>query len=214
MKSTLINYNYDPLWLNNYPELDVTLYDRSDDGIQRGLQKYGAVYKTANRGDVDYDKLTWIVEYYDNLPAVFLWSKTNIHKFVDDETFKKALQANIFAPLLKKDHRTYSDQLGIVSQYIGTKYGPIYAERADSWFFHAGLDNSGQFRSWEDWARTFQLPLESYIPFAPGGSYILTRDRVLNHSRDLYDAMRSTLPYAQRPVEAHCCERSYYYLWR
>lgn len=210
MKAILSNYNYDPEWLERYPELEVLMYDRSDDGIERNLTRYGAVLKVPNMGDVDYDKLTYLVENYDNLPEVFLWSKTNIFKFVDEPTFRKALENPTFTPLLKQDHKVYGDRLGEIAKYIGG----IYAERADSWFFHAGLDSSGAFRHWGDWCDAFGLPKEQFIRFAPGGSYILTRERVHRYSRDFYDQMRATLNYAKHPVEAHCCERSYFLLWQ
>jgi len=58
MKAVLVNYNYTPEWLKNYPELGVTIYDRSDDGIERNLPQFGTVYKTQNLGDVDFDKLS------------------------------------------------------------------------------------------------------------------------------------------------------------
>lgn len=223
MKAVLVNYNYDPTWLKDY-DLDVVLYDRSDDQffsagsgggqlLPRDLTQYGEVYKTKNLGDVDFDKLSWLVDNYDTLPEVFLWSKTNIFKFVDEKDLKKALKNKVFQPLLKYDHKIYSNQFGEVNKYIGTAYGKMYAEANNSWYFHAGLDSSGRFKNWNEWARTFHLPVEPFIPFAPGGSYILTRERVHRYAKDLYAAMCETLPYAQRPVEAHCCERSYFYLW-
>lgn len=213
MQAILSNYNFDPVWLEDY-ELEVTMYDRSDDGVERNLPQYGKVFKTANRGDVDFDKLSWLVENYDNLPDVFLWSKTNIFKFVDEKDLKKALKTKVFTPLLKQDHRIYSDQFSEVNKYIGTPYGLVYAERNDSWFFRAGLDSSGKFATFNNWCHTFGLPTESYVPFAPGGSYILTKEAIHKHSKDLYAGMRDTLPYAKHPVEAHCCERSYFMLWR
>ena len=210
MKALLVNYCYDPSWILDYPELEVTMYDRSDDGVERNLTQYGAVYKTRNFGDVDADKLGWLIENYDNLPEVFLWSKSNLFKFITKEEWDKVKDNQVFTPLLTQNHRTYSDDRGVVCKYEGG----IYKERNDSWFFNAGLDNVGRFNNWEDWAHTFMLPMQGYIPFAPGGSYILTPDRVHRYSRDFYEEMRNTLPYAQRPVEAHCCERSYYYLFK
>lgn len=208
MKATLINYNTDPTWIKDYPELDVTLYDRTDTGLDVDLTQYGNVYKTKNTGDVDYDKLGWLIENYHDLPDVFLWGKSNLFKFVEESDFKKALHHNDFSPLLKYDHRVYADQFGQVNFYRGD----MYYERADSWFFNATI--SKHFKTWDDWALRFGLPREAYIPFAPGGNYILTKDRVRKYSKDLYDEMRSYLPHAVRPAEAHACERSYYYLWR
>lgn len=204
----LVNYNFTPDWLSRYPELEVTLYDRSDDGIERDLTKYGAVFKTENIGDADFDKLSWLVENYDKLPDIFLWGKSNMFKFVDEASFKKALEKREFAPLLKQDHETYSDKFGVVCKYEGG----IYKERADSWFFNATIPM--YFKTWEEWCLHFGLPREAFIPFAPGGNYLLTRERVHRYSRDYYAEMRDTLPHVQRPAEAQAAERSYYLLWR
>lgn len=210
MKAILINYNHDPQdwWLEyGFKPEDVSIYDRSDDGVQRTFA--AKTYKTRNMGDVDYDKLSYLVENYDNLPERFLWSKSNIFKFVTPEALKVALSQDGFVPLLKSDHKAYSDQFGVVCKY----QGPIYAERNDSWYFN-NPDLTTKVHNWTQWADMFNLPKEQFIPFAPGGSYILTRERVHRFSRDLYEAMRSTLDYAMHPAEAHACERSYFYLWR
>jgi hypothetical protein len=209
MKAILVNYNHDPQWLKTSP-FEVILYDRSDDGIQRDLTPYGEVYRTKNFGDVDFDKLGYLIENYDSLPDCFLWGKSNLFKYVDEADLKEKCRNSAFAPLLKYDHRIYSDKWGPVNYY----QDGLYHERNDNWLFSAGLDTSGRFRSWQDWAQTFMLPSEKYIPFPPGGNFILTRERVHRYSRDYYEAMRSTLPYAAHPVEAHLCERSYTYLWR
>lgn len=208
----LVNYNYEPTYLKDYPNLVPTIYDRSDDNVDRNLTQYGGVYRTENRGDVDRDKLGWLIEHYNNLPDVFLWGKSNLFKYVDEEQLKKALENPTFTPLFKRDHRTYSDKYGIVARY----HNNMYEERADSWMFNpvSRLDNSGRFYSWQHWCQEFGLPMTHFIPFAPGGNYILTRERVHNVGRDMYIKMRDTLGYAAHPVEAHCCERSYFYLWR
>lgn len=209
MMACLVNYNYTPDWLRE-TELDFRIYDRSDskEWLKDFPQK--RIAYTKNMGDVDYDKLGFLVEYYDELPDVFLWGKTNIHKFVDDDSLQKALKANEFAPLLKQDHKTYSDQFGRVCYYGGG----LYYERADSWYFNAGGVMARYFQTWQEWALHFGLPLTDYVPFAPGGNYILTRERVHRYSRDFYEEMRSMLNHAQRPAEAQAAERSYYLLWK
>lgn len=207
ISACLVNYNYDPEWLKDY-NLFTVMYDRSDDGVERPLRA-NHTYRTKNMGDVDYDKLGYLIEHYDNLPEVFLWGKSNLFKYVDEPFFKEALEKKAFVPLLKMDHRTYSDQYGVVNRYAG----PIYEERADSWFFN-NPDLAHRFTNWQEWANHFQLPQTAYIPFAPGGNYILTKERVHRHSKDFYEEMRDTLPYAMHPAEAHACERSYYLLWR
>lgn len=210
MKAVLVNYSFDPKdwWLDyGFKPEDVTLYDRSDDGVERTFA--AKTYKTKNWGDVDNDKLSYLIENYDNLPEVFLWSKTNIFKFVEPEYLKQCIDKAEFAPLLKFDHKTYSDQFGVVCRYAGN----IYEERADSWIFNNPALSS-RFSTWEQWTNYLGLPQTQFIPFAPGGSYILTKDRVHRYSRHFYEKMRDTLPYALHPAEAHACERSYYFLWK
>lgn len=207
MKAVLVNYNYSPDWLKDY-DFDVSMYDRSDDGVDRNLTQHGAVYNTKNWGDVDYDKLSYLVENYDTMPEIFLWGKTNLFKFVDEDYLKKALHNNVFSPLLKLDHKTYDDQFGTVCKYRGE----MYYERADSWFFNATTPK--YFKTWQEWCLHFGLPQEQFIPFAPGGNYLLTKERVHRYSRNFYDEMRSFLPHTQRPAESQACERTYYMLWK
>ena len=155
MKSCLVNYNYDPEWIQDYPELEVILYDRSDDGMNRNLEKYGTLIRTENKGDVDADKLSFLIENYNRLPEVFLWGKSNLFKFVDTKDFEKALFKRDFSPLLKYTHKTYSDKCGQVCFY---KDG-MYYERADSWFFNA--TEAKNFKTWNEWCIRFGLPLVS-----------------------------------------------------
>lgn len=208
MKAILVNYNYTPEWLKEQ-DFDVTIFDRSDDGVERDLQQYGGVYKTKNMGDVDYDKLSYLIESYDTLPDMFLWGKTNIFKFCPKEEFDVLIKNTTFTPIITKTHKIYADQFGPVNYYQDN----IYWERADSWYFHAGGVDAKYFHSWQEWALHFGLPRGNYVPFAPGGNYLLTRERVHRYSKDFYEEMRSFLPHSHRPAEAQAAERSYYLMW-
>ncbi len=207
MKAILVNYNFTPEWLLT-SDLDYHIFDRSDSKEYLKDFPQERITYTENLGNVDYDKLGYLVENYDTLPEVFLWGKTNIFKYIERERFDEALKNPVFTPLLTQNHRTYGDKFGTVCYYRDG----IYHERNDSWYLNEV--GSKYFHTWADWAREFQLPSPGYIPFAPGGNYILTRERVHRYGRDLYEKMVNTLPYAQLPGEAHCCERSYYLLWR
>lgn len=208
MKAFLVNYNFTPTWLFDYPELEYYLYDRSDSPEYLKDFPQERTIKTTNVGNVDYDKLSMLVDNYDTLPDVFLWGKSNLFKYITKEEFDLVKDNKFFTPLLTKNHRTYKDRLGEVCRYEGG----IYRERNDSWFLNEHY--SKHFRTWNDWAREFQLPQPAYIPFAPGGNYILTATGVRQYSRDYYDKMRQTMGYTQLPGEAQCAERSYYLMWK
>lgn len=208
MKAVLVNYGHDPQdWWLKYG-LEARVYDRSDDGVERIFN--AETYRTTNVGDVDFDKLSYLVENYHTLPDVFVWGKSNLFKYVDEEYFKEKLDKGVYAPLLKQDHKTYSDQFGVVCKY----QGEMYMERADSWFFNNPQLDRREQMTWEKWCNLMQLPQEAFIPFPPGGNFILTRERVHRYAPEYYARMRDMLPYAKHPAEAHACERSYHYLWR
>lgn len=208
MKYVLVNYNFDPSWVKDYTD-DYLIYDRSDDGQDwcKDVDKSKVIY-TENLGNVDYDRLDYLVEHYDNLPDVFLLAKSNLFKSISKEEFELVKHNTTFTPLLTKHHKTYSDRLGPVCFYRAD----MYWERNDSWYLQAVPAKT--LTSFNEWAQLFHLPTGMFIPFAPGGNYILTRDTVRKYSKDLYQEMRDMLPYCTTPGEAQCVERSYYLLWK
>lgn len=209
METILVNYNFTPEWLKGYPDLSpITIYDRSDDGIQRNLERFGKVIYTPNFGNVDLDKLGYLVNHYDNLPDVFLWSKSNLFKYITPEEYEKVANNKHFTPLLTQNHKTYSDQQGVVCYYEDG----MYYERNNDWY--APQFQSKYCKTYAEFAEMFRLPNPTYVPFAPGGSYILTRETVHKHPEDFYVKMRDVLPHCQLPLEAYFIERSYYQLWK
>lgn len=199
MKYVLTHYSGDWRWVQKYSD-EVMIYNRSDEDIPNSI-------KAENIGDADYDKLSFIVDFYHDLPDVFVWTKSNLFKFITPEEFEKVKDNTDFTPLLTQNHKTYSDERGPVCYY----QGGMYYERNDGWYLNSVP--ALYVNSWQEWARIHNLPSPQYIPFAPGGSYILTRERIHRYGRDYYENMMQMLPYCQRPGEAMLAERSYYLLW-
>lgn len=204
--AVLVNFNFTPAWLLT-SGLDYLIYDRSDSkDFLKDFDQSKIVYEE-NIGQVDFAKLSYLIENYDILPDVFLWGKTNLFKYITEEEYEKVAKNKHFTPLLTMGHKTYSDAEGVVCEYKND----MYWERADSWFF--GVFQSKCVSSWGEWCKMFGLPITPYIPFAPGGNYILTKEVVHKYPKEFYVKLRDTLPYAREPVEAQCAERSYYLLW-
>lgn len=210
MKAILINYEFVPEWLKD-SGLDYEIWDRSEtQGLLDGFPA-DRLRKTENRGNVDYDKLTWIVENYDALPDVFLWGKTNLFKYVTPERFEEVKNAKEFVPLLKYDHPEVMCDWAPSIPFSFYQDG-IYHDLNNSWYLN--VVPAYRYRTYGEFAKDFLLPSPAYLPFAPGGNYILTRAVVHRYGRDFYDKMRSILPYCQLPGEAQMLERTYYTLWK
>ncbi len=196
MKYVLTHYSGDWEWVKEYTD-DFLIYNRTDEEIPNSI-------KRENVGDADYDKLTYLIDNYYNLPEVFLWSKSNLFKFITKEEFEKVKDNTDFTPLLTKNHKVYEP----ICRYIGD----IYEEINNSWYL-LGVP-AKHFDSYTEFARAYSLPNPDYLKFAPGGSYILTRERVHRYGKEFYEELAAMLPYCQRPGEAHFLERTYYTLWQ
>ena len=195
LKAVIVNYNFDPQdwWLDyGYKPEEVLLYDRSDDGIERSFS--ATVKKTANVGNVDYDKLNHLVENYEKLPSTFLWIKSNLWKYITPEEYEKVANNKDFTPLLTQNHRTYSDEKGLVCFYEDG----MYHERNQ--LVYATNLSAKNFNFYADFAKEFDLPNPDYLPFPPGGNFILTKETVHKHPKEYYAKMASILPYTQLPL--------------
>lgn len=207
MLHVLVNHNFTPDWVK---DKDYLIYDRSDSReYLKDFNQSKIVYEK-NVGQVDYPKLRYLVDNYETLPDVFLWSKSNLFKFITNEEYGLVKGNGGFTPLLTNNHRTYSDSLMQVCFYDEG----VYWERVDVAQAAFSQFSWKTCETWDDFAKMFDLPTGSFIPFAPGGSYILTRETVHKHPKELYERMANMLPHAKEPREAQMCERAYYLLWR
>lgn len=207
MKAILVNYCFTPTWLLE-SGLDYLIYDRSENKEYLKDFPQERIIYTLNKGNADYDKLSYLVDNYETLPEVFLWGKTNLFKYIRKEEWDLVKDNKDFTPLLTQHHSIYQDKNGQVCYYDRG----MYHERNDSWFLNEVP--AKYVNSWNEWAKRFRLPQPLYIPFPPGGNFILTKERVHRYSRDLYHEMMQTMDYCQLPGEAQCAERSYFLLWR
>lgn len=206
MRAILVNYNYCPTWLLT-SGLDYLIYDRTDDDSYLKDFPQDRIIRRENIGNVDFDKLSYLIENYDSLPDVFLWGKTNLFKYIEEEEWEKVKDNKTFTPLLSPNHRTYSDDKGEVCFY---KDG-MYYERNQLIFHSEGVK---YFNFYKDFAKEFGLPNPDYLPFPPGGNFILTKETVHKYPKESYEKLASILPYTRLPLEAYFCERAYYTLWR
>lgn len=205
MKAALVNYNFKPDWLLT-SGLDYLIYDRSDSKDYLKDFPQDRIKYEENIGNVDFPKLSYLIENYDSLPDVFLWGKTNLFKYITEEEWKKVKDNKVFTPLLTQSHRTYSDDKGVVCYYEDGMYyerNPLICASVAKYF-----------TSYPEFAKALGLPNPDYIPFAPGGNYILTKEVVQRYPKEAYEKMRDLLDYTKLPLEAYFCERAYYTLWR
>ena len=201
MKFVISRYNQDISWLNDYPDSQCIIYDRSDNGT--GVTNAISV---PNIGSDLYDKFTFIIDNYENLPDVAVYTKANLWKYITKEEFDLVKDNKTFTPLLTKNHKVYDDDKGQVCWY--NEEG-MYCERNDYWYL--GAHPAWHFR---EITEMFGMNKREYNAFAPGSNYILPKENILKHPKSLYEKLRSFLDWDVYPGDAQLLERNLYYLWK
>lgn len=189
------NHEYD--WLSEYTN-DVVLYDRSEKPAPNSIV-------VPNIGTDLHDKFTFIIDNYDNLPDVAVYTKCNLFKYMPKEEFDLVKDKKTFTPLLTKNHKVYADEDGPVCFY--DKQG-MYNERNNFWYLYP---HPARFAP--KFIEIFKMDTRLYNAFAPGSNYILPKENILKHPRALYKELRSYLDWDVYPGDAQLLERNLFYLW-
>jgi hypothetical protein len=195
MKYVISRFNQDIEWVKNYTS-DYVIYDRSDVPVE------GAIV-VPNIGSDIYDKFTWIIDNYDNLPDVVCLTKANLFKYISKEEFEEVKDNKVFTPLLTKNH----EEKPGVSYY---KDG-IYWEVNNGWYLEYHHVKTGDRVSLL--MQLLGIQGMRYVPFAPGSNYILTKENIKKHPKELYEKLRAFLEWDVYPGEAMIIERGLYILW-
>lgn len=190
-------YNHDMASIMPYIGTDYVLYDRSEKPIEGSIV-------VPNIGSDIYDKFTYIIDNYDNLPDVMTLIKANLFKYISEEEFIKVKDNKTFTPLLTKNHKTD----GRVNFY---SEDGMYNEINDCWYllYHKckHLNTADELKS------LLGFNGKEYLRFAPGSNYIVTREDIHRHPKEHYVKLREYLKWDVYPGEAQMCERGLYYLW-
>ena len=193
MKYVISRYNHDIGWLSEYTN-DVVLYDRSKKP-DKSANKI-----VSNIGSDIYDKLGFIIDNYSDLPYIAIYTKANLFKYITKEEFDKVKDNKTFTPLLTQNHKTD----GIINYY---KDG-MYYEINNYWYL-----NSHPAKYAKEIIELFKMNEREYNCFAPGSNYILPKENILKHPKELYEKLRSYLDWDVYPGDAQLIERNLYYLW-
>ena len=224
MKYVVSRYNHDITWLASYTS-DAIIYDRSPEPIKGSIV-------VPNIGSDIYDKLSFIIDNYDNLPEVALYTKANIYKYITQEEFHHIKDNQTFTPILSKQHpETMCDmklckQLGVaVKPFSFYDEGMYYELNYPAYLATHPVKNqidimNNDINTVMKWflnlriMKDLKLDKLEYIPFAPGSNYILPKANILKHPKKFYQKLRNYLKWSAYPGEAMICERGLYLLWK
>lgn len=195
MKWFLSRYNHDIDYLKDYTD-DYVLYDRSELPIPSSIV-------VPNIGSDIYDKFTYIIDNYDNLPDVAVYTKANIFKYITPLEFEKIKDNKTFTPILTQHHKVYEP----VCRYVDG----MYEEMNNMWYLGSHPCKTAMIPY--ELQEVLGIGSKEYVKFAPGSNYILTKEDIHRHPKEFYVKLRSYLEWDVYPGEAQIMERGLYYLW-
>lgn len=198
MRYIISRYNHDLSWLPEYSQ-DVVIYDRSESPI------LSEVIIAPNIGSDIYDKFTFIIDNYDNLPDVAVYTKANIFKYITKEEFDKICNNKTFTPILTRNHK---EKPGVC---FYSEDG-MYNEINNGWYLSSHPPKSRETA--RELRSLLKLEGYEYLKFAPGSNYIVPKENILKHPKEHYIKLRSFLDWAVYPGEAQIIERGLYTLWK
>ena len=203
MKAIFSNYNFTPSWIKDY-DFDYLIYDRSDNKDYLKDFPQDRIVYIENKGTDIYDKFTYIVDNYENLPKIVLLSKSNIFKYITKEEFDKVKDNKTFTPLLTQNHKTY---LPVCYYENG-----MYYERNDMWYLNSHPCENKMIP--HELQEILGISQMEYLPFAPGSNYIIPKENLMKHTKEFYQKLRSYLEWDRYPGEAQIMERGLYTLFK
>ncbi|MDP2788589.1 MAG: DUF3431 domain-containing protein [bacterium] len=197
------NYNADMSWILDYTD-NYIIYDRSD--TDEWIKPFDPkkVIKVPNIGWDIYDKFTYIIDNYDNLPETMILTKGNIFKYITKEEFDEICNNETFTPILTKHHKTYMP----VCFYSEDR---MFNEKNNSWYLRSFP--ARYFTSYNQFIKNLGLSAPKYVKFAPGSNYLVTKQNILKHPKSFYEQLRRCVDYSALPGEAQIIERFLYTLW-
>jgi hypothetical protein len=208
------NYNADISWILDYTD-NYIIYDRSD--TDEWIKPFDPkkVIKVPNIGWDIYDKFTYIIDNYDNLPDVIIMVKGNIFfrynaqegdipKYISKEEFDNLCNNETFTPLMRKNRKTRLP----ISFY---SEDGMFNEKNNSWYLNTYP--AKYFSSYNQFIKGFGMKIPKYLKFAPGSNYIVTKKDIHKHQKSFYEKLRRCIDYSTLPGEATIIERFMYIMW-
>jgi hypothetical protein len=198
------NFNNDPYKLTKYCH-DYIIYDQSNKPEIISFlkeKKDSNLLFVKHTGNNMTDYIRYIIENYDHLPDTIVFLKSNIiGRYIDEKDFER---------FYKRKHYTflYSDSKLIEKQGVQYLTDTVnYIEINNGWFIEKSIHR--YFLSTHQFLSFFfkDVRQSKYINFAPGGCYIVEKERIKFYPKSFYVGVQKVIDYTFFPSEVWILER-------
>jgi len=222
------SYNNNLDWLKNY-ENPHLIYDKTWNGGYKdnkyklkvpksNLKKKYPNFNIINADNNGYnvnDYLTFIIEFYGELPDNIVFMKGNtIGRHVSEDKFKRLVKNKFFTCIEEcESHNPHQKSLKNGFAMITCDGG--WMEKNNSWYLKHHAHPVKYFLSYNDFLNfCFDNPvLPKYIRFAPGGCYIVPKEQILKYDLIFYKNLKLFAEHSRVSGEGQLIERALYTIW-
>jgi hypothetical protein len=222
------NYNNDLEWVGRYSNPHL-IYDKTWAGgvidndnseiippsnIKEKYPNYTITNGDPNGYNIS-DYMTFIIDYYDDLPDVTVFIKGNtIGRHVSKEVFDRIINNKCFTPI--EDWRVHDpNQTALQNGYAMLSCDGGWMETNDSWYLNHPKHPTKYFTNYNTFLSfCFKDPVyPKYVRFPPGGNFIVPKEYILKYDKVFYKNLRTFTRHTRVSGEGQMIERSLYTIW-
>jgi hypothetical protein len=206
----IARYNEDTSWsegLNN-----VIIYNKGQDTIPNEHKKL------PNVGREGHTILSYIIEFYDNLPDIVVFTQGefsyhySFHKN-DKETPKKILKNLAQSALIHGISDNFTFKLHYDVLIMDTNNWPVKIDPHLEYLKVTNVRN-GTWMSFLDWFKMiFKNPFPNPAITCWNAIFAVRKDIILKQPLEYYKNLIAHLDYDINPIEGYYIERSWYYIF-
>lgn len=219
------SYNNNLDWLREYPNPHL-IYDKTWNGgviddqilppsnLRENYPEFNIINASSNGYNIS-DYMTFIIDYYDNLPEVTAFIKGNTFpRHLSKETFDRIINNKTFTPI--EDWTAHDpNQTSLLDGYAMISCDGGFMEINNSWYLKHRKHPKKYFRSYNDFLRfCFKDPvIPIYLRFPPGGNFVVPKEYILKYDKVFYQNLRTFVDHHRLSGESHMLERALFTIW-
>jgi len=201
---TRFNEDYD--WVQYYTE-DYIIYNRGTPITTDDKR----IYNTKNIGGNQRDILHYCYKNYAALPNVIGFIQANPYDHCKKPVFDRLITKTEFTPL---------ESYGVTpaNKWESRDKDGGYLELNNSWYIAAHNNAQTQDCKYAYFDEFMEAYFQDYthlswLRFAPGSQYIVTKEQILNYPRVFWYRLMKEISTRKSPTEGHIIERALYYIF-
>lgn len=184
---------------------ECVVYNKGD---VKGSESFPNVKSLKNVGRESHAYFQYIIDEYDNLPdyIIFTQGKISDHVGKDD--------ANILLKYLLEAMNDNMSHPTVVTNEMGFPWGPNWNMVNPQHYTFRKPVKSREIMCFSDWfEKVLCITYPKTIQIYKAALFSVSKENIIQHSKQYYEYLQSHLDYDIDPVECHFFERSWYYIF-